>query len=273
MRLVTLSDALVNTGVVALGTRKRGGGGRRPVSDAFTVLDAAWEVEMLERGSADATREAYGRTARGYLVLLEEHGIVRLEDAGAATITGFLESLLDRWTKSSLFWVVSNFRPFLTFIGPHDLVDALEQLLRPAQAGWQAVASLHPCRARTGRQCRSCPQSHLRIDPHNEQVDEQFDDDDVDDIRHKDTEDHGNIGSKRGLHRKVAEAWQSEDHLDNDGRAQHANDLNRKRRKSRCRRIAQHTRRDEIPAGETATSPCSHVVTAKDRERRTPDEL
>ncbi|MHB1234526.1 MAG: tyrosine-type recombinase/integrase [Microbacteriaceae bacterium] len=42
-----------------------------------------------------------------------------------ATITAFLESLLDRWAKSSLFWVVSNFRPFLTFTGRRDLVDAL----------------------------------------------------------------------------------------------------------------------------------------------------
>jgi len=36
-----------------------------------------------------------------------------------------LESLLGRWAKSSLFWVVSNFRPFLKFTGRTDLVDAL----------------------------------------------------------------------------------------------------------------------------------------------------
>lgn len=118
MRLVTLFDALIDTGAVSLGTRKRGGGGRHPVTDVFLALDA-------ERGLADATREAYGRTARSYLVFLEEHGIVRLEDADAGTITGFLESWLDRWAKSSLFWVVSHFRPFLIFIGRRDLVDAL----------------------------------------------------------------------------------------------------------------------------------------------------
>ena len=37
----------------------------------------------------------------------------------------FLESLLDRWAKSSLFWVVSNFRPFLKFTGRADLVAAV----------------------------------------------------------------------------------------------------------------------------------------------------
>lgn len=124
-RLVTLFDALVDTGDVPLSVRKRGGGGRRPFSDTFISLNTEWEAEMIERELADATREAYGRTARGYLVFLEEHGIVRLEDADAGTITGFLESLLDRWAKSSLFWVVSNFRPFLTFTGRRDLVDAL----------------------------------------------------------------------------------------------------------------------------------------------------
>ena len=37
----------------------------------------------------------------------------------------FLESLLGRWAKSSLCWLVSNFRPFLKFTGRPDLVDAL----------------------------------------------------------------------------------------------------------------------------------------------------
>lgn len=124
-RLVTLFDALIDTGEVPLQPRKRGGGGRSPVSDAFVGLDAAWEAEMLERGLADATRDAYGRITRGYLAYLEDAGIVRLEDAGAGTITGFLESLLERWAKSSLFWVVSNFRPFLVFIGRRDLIAAI----------------------------------------------------------------------------------------------------------------------------------------------------
>jgi len=40
-------------------------------------------------------------------------------------VLAFLESLLDRWAKSSLFWVVSNFRPFLIFTGRADLVAAV----------------------------------------------------------------------------------------------------------------------------------------------------
>lgn len=127
-RLVTLFDALVETGEVPLGQRKRGGGGRSPVSAVFIGLVAAWEAEMLERGLADATRDGYGRIARGYLAYLEDEGIVCLDDAGAGTITGFLESLLGRWAQSSLFWVVSNFRPFLVFARRRDLVDAVNRV-------------------------------------------------------------------------------------------------------------------------------------------------
>lgn len=124
-RVVTLFDALINTGDVPLGARKRGGGGRHPVSDAFVALSAEWEAAMVERGLADATRDAYGRAARGYLVFLEDDGIIGLEDAAAGTVTAFLESLLDRWAKSSLFWVVSNLRAFLVFTDRRDLIDAI----------------------------------------------------------------------------------------------------------------------------------------------------
>jgi hypothetical protein len=44
---------------------------------------------------------------------------------GGRSVLAFLESLLGRWAKSSLSWVVSNFRPFLVFTGRADLVDAL----------------------------------------------------------------------------------------------------------------------------------------------------
>ena len=77
------------------------------------------------RGLAPATREAYGRVARSYLVFLEQRGIAVLDGADGASVLAFLESLLDRWAKSSLFWVVSNFRPFLKFTGRTDLVDAV----------------------------------------------------------------------------------------------------------------------------------------------------
>ncbi|MHB8296867.1 MAG: tyrosine-type recombinase/integrase [Acidimicrobiales bacterium] len=123
-RLVSVFDAYATTGRVELACRKRGGGGARPEMGEFTALAAAWEADMNERGLAAATRDAYGRVARGYLVFLESRGIGRLTDADGASVLGFLESLSGRWARSSLFWVVSNFRPFLKFTGRTDLVEA-----------------------------------------------------------------------------------------------------------------------------------------------------
>ena len=80
---------------------------------------------MVDRGLAPATRDAYGRVSRGYLTFLETRGIFSLEAADGASVLAFLESLSARWAKSSLFWVVSNFRPFLNFTGRTDLVDAV----------------------------------------------------------------------------------------------------------------------------------------------------
>ena len=124
-RLVSVFDTYVNTGRVDLATRKRGGGGAQPESSEFVALHDAWEAEMDERGLASATRAAYGRVARGYLVFLESGGTSCLGAADGASVLGFLESLSERWAKSSLFWVVSNFRPFLKFTGRTDLVDAV----------------------------------------------------------------------------------------------------------------------------------------------------
>lgn len=123
-RLVSVFDSYVETGRVDLAVRKRGGGGPQPVSAEFAALWSSWEADMEDRRLADATRDAYGRVARAYLVFLESRGIDCLGAADGASVLGFLESLSGRWAKSSMFWVVSNFRPFLVFSGRSDLVDA-----------------------------------------------------------------------------------------------------------------------------------------------------
>jgi integrase len=124
-RLIGVFDSYVRTGRVDLSARGRGVGGPRPAKTSMVMLDAAWEAEMGRRGLAPATRDAYGRVARGYLVFLEQRGIAGLESADGASVLAFLESLLDRWAAPSLFWVVSNFRPFLKFTGRDDLVAAV----------------------------------------------------------------------------------------------------------------------------------------------------
>lgn len=63
--------------------------------------------------------------ARGYLCFLESSGTFDLDAADGWTVLAFLASLSPRWAKTSLFWAVSNFRPFLAFTGRGDLVDAV----------------------------------------------------------------------------------------------------------------------------------------------------
>lgn len=74
---------------------------------------------------AAATRHAYGRMAQGYMLYLEASGILSLSGADGSTVFGFLKSMLSTWSKTSLYWILSNFRPFLKFIGRQDLYDAV----------------------------------------------------------------------------------------------------------------------------------------------------
>lgn len=124
-RLVSVFDAYMSTGRVDLSVRKRGGGGPRPASEEFAALSASWEADMADRGLAPATRDAYGRVSRGYLSFLESRGVCELDAADGASVLSFLESLPPRWARSSLVWVVSNFRPFLMFTQRTDLVEAV----------------------------------------------------------------------------------------------------------------------------------------------------
>lgn len=125
-RLIDVIDSYVRTGQVDLSVRGQGGGGPQPTSEEFIALDISWDTDMVDRGLAPATCEAYGRVARGYLVYLENQGISGLDDAGPATITGYFTYLLEHgWAQSSLSWQVSNFRPFMKFTGRCDLVDAI----------------------------------------------------------------------------------------------------------------------------------------------------
>lgn len=112
-RLVTLFDGYLATGVVDLSVRGRGGGGRAPQTAAFRELDEAWRADIEDRGLAPATQTAYGQAARAYLVFLESRGVQAWEAADGASVAAFLESLSARWSPSSLYSLVSNFRPFL----------------------------------------------------------------------------------------------------------------------------------------------------------------
>jgi hypothetical protein len=101
-RLVAVFDSYVAMGRVDLSVRKRGGGGPQPTSSQFTALDASWEADVADRGLAAATREAYGRVARGYLCFLESSDTFDLDGADGGTVLAFLVSLAPKWAKTSL---------------------------------------------------------------------------------------------------------------------------------------------------------------------------
>lgn len=124
-RLVTVFDSYVLTGRVSLVMRNRGGGMAVPQCADFVSVGNAWSGEMERRGLAAATCNSYGRAAREYFLFLEASGITTLEAADGTTVFGYLESLRGRWAPSALWTVVSNFRPFLTFVQRQDLLDAL----------------------------------------------------------------------------------------------------------------------------------------------------
>ena len=125
-RLATLFDSYVSIGRVSLAMRSRGGGVAVPQCADFVALWEAWSGDMERRGLATATRNSYSRAAGEYLLFLEASGIKSLEAAGGTTVFGYLESLRGRWAPSALWTVVSNFRPFLTFLQRQDLLDALK---------------------------------------------------------------------------------------------------------------------------------------------------
>ena len=72
-RLVALFDPYLHSSEVVLAARERSGGGPRPTAVEFIKRNASWEADMAERSLAAATREAYGRIARGYLIYLQWH--------------------------------------------------------------------------------------------------------------------------------------------------------------------------------------------------------
>lgn len=124
-RLVALFDWYEATGRVDLSMRKRGGGGTRPTAGPLVALDASWQADMTDRGLAAETRGVYGRVARSYLRFLDSLGFSCLDDADGGSVLAFLESLQPRYATTTLFWTVSNLRPFLTFTGRADLVNAV----------------------------------------------------------------------------------------------------------------------------------------------------
>ena len=79
-----------------------------------------WPIAAWLRRHARLTAGCPAATCRSW----SRAGSSALRPPTAERVLAFLASLSARWAKTSLFWVVSNFRPFLAFTGRTDLVDA-----------------------------------------------------------------------------------------------------------------------------------------------------
>ncbi len=123
-RLSRLCDSYIETGTVDLSVAKRA---RQATfsSAEFAEVHRAWTVDMDARGLARNTKDYYGRLAAEYLGYLERSGIASLSGAGPETILGFLMHLRSgSWSGTSMHHLVTNFRPFIKYLGREDLLAA-----------------------------------------------------------------------------------------------------------------------------------------------------
>lgn len=141
-RLVWLFDSYVLTGTVDLSMRPRPRQRQSPSCVEFAGLLETWDRELVQRGLARSTRDCFGALAGEYLLYLEASGINSWQAADGASVLGFLQSLRNRWAESSMWSVVSSFRPFLKFMARTDLLDALA--LARARRHHKIISMLNP---------------------------------------------------------------------------------------------------------------------------------
>ena len=100
--------------------------GTRQRPDAYAGAGVAQTGRRLERGRSQRRLRClpqHGQSGGGALPRRSRDRSAG--PGGWRQCPGVFGILLDRWARSSLFWVVSNFRPFLKFTGRTDLVNAL----------------------------------------------------------------------------------------------------------------------------------------------------
>lgn len=102
--------------------------------ESSSLLDVLTEYirDCSQRGLAQSTKDYYWRLARDYCLLLESSGIFRIEDAKSDSVLTFLSDMSARWSGTDGQHIVTNFRPFLKYLGRDDLIRACE-LARPTR--------------------------------------------------------------------------------------------------------------------------------------------
>lgn len=125
-RVAHMADTLVESGAADISMQRNAPLQPMPESESLLGTLTSYARHVEERGPAEGTRDYYWRLARECALFLESSGVESDDDAGPASVLGFLSDILSRWTGTDGRHVITNFRPFLKFLGRRDLVDALK---------------------------------------------------------------------------------------------------------------------------------------------------
>lgn len=124
-RVVSIADAFLATGSIDLTCRSYADPQPRPRSGGLLALLADYESYGVERGLAEGTRNYYLRLAREFLLYSESEGASCAEELTPAAVCGFMAAICRRWRGTDGRHIVTNFRPFLKYLGRGELLDAL----------------------------------------------------------------------------------------------------------------------------------------------------
>jgi len=128
-RIVWLFDCYVDSGIIDPAIIRTRAKTADPKTDSYIQLLVSWHAYMERHGLALSTKEYYGHLSREYLLFLERSGIKAICDADVWSISGFFKSLTDRsWSNTSMYSLVTSFRPFLRYLGRQDLVCACDMM-------------------------------------------------------------------------------------------------------------------------------------------------
>jgi integrase len=102
-----------------------------PDTDRFRLVLERFAGHQKSLGRAQGSVRVEVCLAGEYLVYLESEGVLELDDAKPETVLGFVSCLRQTWKPTSIGIALSQFRPFVRFLGREDLVYAAESIRAP----------------------------------------------------------------------------------------------------------------------------------------------
>ncbi|MGN0072769.1 MAG: tyrosine-type recombinase/integrase [Coriobacteriales bacterium] len=156
-RIARLCADFVHTGTFKLGMHRESPPVSMPESAEMACELAGFAQSNEESGLAQSTCEHYWRIAREFCLFLESSGVGCARDADQASALGFLTFMsANKWQGTNSAHIVSNFRPFLLYLGRDDLAEALrlaspskEHCIKPVFSDEEVEALSRVCCSRS----------------------------------------------------------------------------------------------------------------------------